>query len=133
MRETKRRRDGETKWPESNGLKTWSRGSVLARSALKSTESRGRFRATSGSGWFPRCDGPAFPSRRTLPKGSDGRRRLDLVRYLRMARGSLFEVQTQALIAVDLGFMTEAELPSELIAECDRVLQALIRSLEERV
>lgn len=57
----------------------------------------------------------------------------DFVRYLRMARGSLFEVQTQALIAVDLGFMTEAELPSELIAECDRVLQALIRSLEERV
>ncbi len=57
----------------------------------------------------------------------------DLIRFLRMARGSPFELHTQVLIAVDLGFMAEADVPADLISECDRVLQALIRSLEDRV
>ena len=56
----------------------------------------------------------------------------DLVRFLRMARGSLFEVRTQFVIAVDLAYLSQSDVPSELIDETDRVLQALIRSLEAR-
>ena len=56
----------------------------------------------------------------------------DLVRFLRMARGSLFEVRTQFVIAVDLAYLNKSDVPSELIDETDRVLQALIRSLEAR-
>lgn len=56
----------------------------------------------------------------------------DLVRFLRMARGSLFEIRTQFVIAVDLAYLSQSDVPSELVDETDRVLQALIRSLEAR-
>jgi S23 ribosomal protein. len=54
----------------------------------------------------------------------------DLLRFLRVARGSLFELQTQFLLAVDLGFLGAGSVPTDAMAEYDRVLQGLIRSLE---
>ncbi len=56
----------------------------------------------------------------------------DLIRFLKIARGSLFEVRTQFTPAVDLGFITLADSPTEITDETDRVLQALIRSLDEQ-
>jgi len=54
----------------------------------------------------------------------------DMVRFLRMARGSLFELRTQYPAAVDLGFLDATDVPSDGLDECDRVVQGLIRSLE---
>ncbi len=56
----------------------------------------------------------------------------DLLRFLRMARGSLFELQTQFQIAADLNYIMPHSVPTEILEECDRVLQGLIRSLETR-
>jgi four helix bundle protein len=56
----------------------------------------------------------------------------DLLRFLRTARGSLFELQTQFLVAADLQYLHPDQVPSALLDECDRVLQGLIRSLETR-
>ncbi|HEX2836584.1 MAG TPA: four helix bundle protein [Phycisphaerales bacterium] len=56
----------------------------------------------------------------------------DLIRFLKMARGSLFEVRTQFVIAVELAFISSGDVPTDLIDETDRVLQGLIRSLEDR-
>lgn len=56
----------------------------------------------------------------------------DLIRFLKMARGSLFEVRTQFVIAVELTFLASGDVPNDLIDETDRVLQGLIRSLEDR-
>lgn len=56
----------------------------------------------------------------------------DLLRFLRIASGSLFELQTQFQLTVDLGFLADSAVPSDAIGETDRVLQGLIRSLEDR-
>ena len=58
--------------------------------------------------------------------------RADYLRFLRIARGSVCEIETQLLFALDLGYLESA--PCEGIRaiadECGRVLGGLIRSIE---
>ncbi len=55
----------------------------------------------------------------------------DYVRFLRSARGSLYEVETQMLIAVRQGYVTQQVVlvVQQLLEECGRILAGLIRSL----
>ena len=56
----------------------------------------------------------------------------DYIRFLRMARGSLFELETQISFAEKFGYIGE-KLSFDLIEqsqECGRILAGLIRSLE---
>lgn len=58
----------------------------------------------------------------------------DDIRFLRTARGSLYEVDAQLLIASRLGIVSAEkfeELESQL-NECSRILVGLVRSLEDR-
>lgn len=57
--------------------------------------------------------------------------RADYVRSLRIARGSLHELDTQLRLAVSLEMLKEDEGVRSLLDETDRVLQGLIRSLED--
>jgi four helix bundle protein len=54
----------------------------------------------------------------------------EYIRFLRIARGSLAELSTQVELAASLKFINPPITLSELLAETDRVLQGLIRSLE---
>ena len=58
--------------------------------------------------------------------------RQDYARFLRMARGSLYEVETQLIIAKRLGFTDEDSHQSirAKLAETGRVRAGLIRSIE---
>lgn len=56
----------------------------------------------------------------------------DYIRFLRTARGSLYEIDTQLLIAARLEFLSMSsfqQLESQ-VNECSRILVGLIRSLE---
>lgn len=56
----------------------------------------------------------------------------DYIRFLRIARGSLYEMDTQLLFALRLGYLAPDQhetLQSE-VDECGRILAGLIRSLE---
>jgi len=58
--------------------------------------------------------------------------RRDYCRFLRMARGSLYELETQTVLAAEVGFLA-ATAREELLAavqECSRVLHGLLRSTE---
>ena len=57
----------------------------------------------------------------------------DYVRFIRMARGSLYELETQLLLAVRLGFTTadSGGRCMELVREVDRILCALIRAVRD--
>ncbi len=57
----------------------------------------------------------------------------DYVRFLRMASGSLYELQTQTEIARNLGYVDESTLNDLASAgdEIARMLSALIRTLED--
>jgi len=57
----------------------------------------------------------------------------EYVKFLRMSRGSLAELSTQIQIASDLSFLKLTPLLNDLLAEVDRVLQGLIRSLEQKL
>lgn len=54
----------------------------------------------------------------------------DYQRFLRTARGSLMELQTQLLLSQRLEFLRVSPTRAALVEETDRVLQGLIRSLE---
>jgi four helix bundle protein len=56
----------------------------------------------------------------------------DYIRFLRNARGSLAELSTQYELATSMEMISANQPLLELEAETDRVLQGLIRSLEEK-
>jgi four helix bundle protein len=58
--------------------------------------------------------------------------RRDLLKFLRIARGSLNELATQYTLSTELNLIEQDDLVHSLIAETDRVLQAFIRSLEQK-
>jgi len=53
----------------------------------------------------------------------------DYIRFLKTARGSLMELQTQVALAERLGFLVPTQTMIDLLDESDRILQGLIRSL----
>ena len=59
----------------------------------------------------------------------------DYARFLRMARGSLYEVETQLIIARDLGYVDEGSLAGaiEQATEAGRVLAGLTKSIENKL
>jgi four helix bundle protein len=55
----------------------------------------------------------------------------DYLRFLSMARGSLAELETQLIIATDLGMIEPAPI-TPLLDETRRILQSLMSSLERK-
>ena len=53
----------------------------------------------------------------------------DFAHFLSQARGSLFEVETQLLLAKDLGFVGDVMPELELSSELGKILNGLIRKL----
>ena len=58
----------------------------------------------------------------------------DYIRMLYISYGSVCELETQILLAGDLGFIEKGELGrvKKSIAEIERMLKALIKSLENK-
>lgn len=61
--------------------------------------------------------------------------RTDYARFLRMARGSLFEVETQLQFAVELTYISHGQFDefTRQVNDVARVLSGLIKSLENAV
>lgn len=59
----------------------------------------------------------------------------DYIRFLRAARGSLYEIDTQTLFAVRLEYVAQERYAAilERVNECGRILAALIKSLEKKL
>jgi four helix bundle protein len=67
-----------------------------------------------------------------IAEGHGRQSRPDYLRFLRVARGSLAELQTQLMLAENLEFLRVPPTLTALVAEEDRVLQALVRALERK-
>lgn len=65
-----------------------------------------------------------------IAEGYARQSRIDYIRFLKTARGSLAELQTQMILSVQLSFIEPPQELHDLLAETDRVLQGLIRSLK---
>jgi len=109
-------------------LIAWQKAMVLARSIYKATADMPdseRFGLTVQL----RRAAVSIPS--NIAEGHGRQGLPDYIRFLTMARGSMMELQTQVLLAEDLGFIRRTGELIDTIAEADRVLQGLIRSLEK--
>jgi four helix bundle protein len=58
---------------------------------------------------------------------------IDYIRFLRTARGSLAELSTQVEIVISMSMLPANQPLISLLQEVDRILQALIRSLEQKL
>lgn len=69
-----------------------------------------------------------------IAEGYGRRTTPDYVRALYIAYGSICEVETQVMLARDLHYVKAADMKSleDHIAEVERMLKALIRSLEQK-
>lgn len=64
-----------------------------------------------------------------IAEGSARRNRAEYIQFLRIASGSLWEIETQVTIAAGQGLIMNCEPLLEDIAEIGRLLNGLIRSL----
>jgi four helix bundle protein len=69
-----------------------------------------------------------------IAEGYGRKTTVDYIRMLYISYGSVCELETQVLLAGDLGFIEEGELGTAKtnIAEIERMLKALIKSLENK-
>lgn len=58
--------------------------------------------------------------------------RKNYIQFLRIARGSLFELETQILITKELKYINESETVEGLIIEISKMLNSLISKIEEK-
>ena len=68
-----------------------------------------------------------------IAEGHARQTRGDYLKHLRIARGSLAELSTQHELALNLKRIGPDQSLTDLLNEEDRILQALIRSLENKV
>lgn len=107
-------------------LIAWQKAMQLAKDVYKATSQmpeRERFGLTAQL----RRAAVSIPS--NIAEGHGRQSLPDYIRFLKIARGSLMELQTQLLLGEELGFLQPTGNTIDLLAETDRVLQGLIRSL----
>ena len=109
-------------------LVAWRKGMELTRAVYRATDAMPR-EERFGLTMQMRRAAVSIPS--NIAEGFGRESRADLLKFLRIARGSLNELSTQIELASSLEKMPGTSVPFELVEETDRVLQALIRSLEK--
>ena len=116
-----------------NSIKTfrdliaWQKGMDLARTMYRITSAlpeAERFGLTSQM----RRAAISIPS--NIAEGYARHSTKDYLKYLRTARGSLAELSTQYELTTSMRLLQEETAINEQLAEIDRILQGLIRSIE---
>ncbi len=108
-------------------LIAWQKAMELAEHVYRVTE---RMPETEKFGLTVQMRRAAVSVSSNIAEGHGRQARPDYLRFLRMARGSLMELETQLMLAERLRFLRLPENLIDIQNETDRVLQGLIRSLE---
>ena len=59
--------------------------------------------------------------------------RKNYIQFLRISRGSLFELETQVLITKDLNYINDSKEIENLITEISKMLNSMIKKLTEKI
>lgn len=110
-------------------LVAWQRGMELTRAIYRATQSMPK---TELFGLTSQMRRAAASIPMNIAEGFGQHTRPELLHGLRLATGSLFEVWTAYELATSLSMLEPEQPLLDLIAEEDRIISALIRSLEDR-
>lgn len=102
-------------------LIAWQKAMALARLVYKASTD---FPDSERFGLVPQIRRAAVSIPSNIAEGYGRRRTQEYIRFLDIAKGSLCEVETQMILAHDLGMVKAEQFHAceELIRECDRVL-----------
>ena len=107
-------------------LVAWQKAKTLARAVYKWTAD---FPADERFGLTQQMRRATVSVPSNIAEGYARNGRDDYVRFLRIARGSLADLVTQAELGVELGLATPNPALTDTLEETDRILNGLIRSL----
>jgi four helix bundle protein len=112
-------------------LRAWQQARALVKSVYAVTR---RFPKEELFGLAQQMRKAAVSVPSNVAEGYGRGSRKDYVRFLQIARGSLYEVQTQLLLAQDLGYLTveQAEPVEHEVIQCCQLFHGLLRSLGEK-
>ena len=112
-------------------LKVWQKSYRLCMESYKVT---GKFPNEEKYGLTSQIRRSAVSIPSNIAEGYGRKTTADYIRMLYIAYGSLCELETQIMIADDLNYAMHADKEQlrKLISEVERMLKALIRSLEEK-
>ena len=110
-------------------LQAWQKSSKLALSIYRITS---RFPRDERFGLTIQLRRAVVSVPSNIAEGYGRGSRQDYLRFLRMARGSLYEVDTQLLLAAELGYLTgdAHDQVQAGVDEVGRIIAGLIRSIE---
>lgn len=110
-------------------LVAWQRARALTRSVYADTAS---FPTVEQFGLTAQMRGAVIAVSSNIAEGYGRGSQADYLRFFRMSRGSLFELESQTIAAEDLGFLPPESADSLLGSsqEVARPLSGLIKSLE---
>ncbi|MCB0737636.1 MAG: four helix bundle protein [Bacteroidetes bacterium] len=57
----------------------------------------------------------------------------DYLRFLRTARGSLYELESQLIVCKELGFVANSEQANNLLVEVSKMLVSMINKIKARI
>jgi four helix bundle protein len=109
-------------------LVVWQKAVSLANSVYRASSS---FPAAERFGLVQQTRRAAISVASNIAEGSARQYRAEFVQFLHIARGSLAELETQTLIAIDLGYIDNKSILTEENAGVGRLLSALIQSLSK--
>lgn len=109
-------------------LIAWQKGYALVLSIYRETK---LFPADERFGLTQQLRRAAVSIPSNIAEGFGRHTRSDYLRFLDMALGSAYEIQTQLKIANDLNYLENTTIHEE-VAELERVLNGLIRSLRRK-
>ena len=110
------------------GLLVWQRGIQLAELVYELTT---RFPKAERLGLTHQMRRAAVSIPRNIAEGST-RGPKDFLRYLRIARGSLAELDTQLRLASALGFLDDEDRLREMLENTSRLLHGLYRHIRAK-
>lgn len=112
-----------------HNLEAWKRALALVKTVYTSTASFPKSELYGITSQMRRA-AVSIPS--NIAEGAARETTPEFLRFLYIARGSLAELETQILIATDLGYLKDAESLKANIYQVSALLDGLIRSLKAR-
>lgn len=108
-------------------LKVWQKGFQIATSTYKITK---KFPAEEKFGLTSQMNRASISITSNIAEGSSRRSEKDYFRFLEIALGSCFELESQLLISIELGFV-ESEQANSLLQNIDEEQKMLISFMKK--